>query len=417
VSAVAIEYTLFVLYVALGPVMWLLFGLSMYERRAHMRLAKRPHPPLPEPPPRATILIPAKDEGERIRDCIQSALAQKYPDFEVVTIDDRSTDTTGAVMDEIAASNPKLKVLHVRQGELREGWTGKCNALHIAVTREVDPRSQWLLFVDSDTVIAPDALAASVMAAINKRAELFSLLPVRLECHTFWEKLLIPLAGMGIATMYLVAMTNNDHWPKNAFANGQFLLIRRDTYDAIGGHERVRDKFCEDVELARLLKLQGRRVRIGWGTEFATVRMYSSLAAIFRGWGRSFYAGSLGRPWRIMLGILFVIACCWSVWAVLPFAWIRHQDPINFFGGYGWLGVAAAHLFFMTYFVAKIYAWSGNRARLTFLFPTLGAGMMVLLWLKALKFCFTHRIEWRGTSYSHRMTPGAHTTAQRNPAG
>src|SRR5581483_10641088 len=103
------EYLLYALYFLVGPAAWGLYAIGMYQAQKRMFLIKEPHDALPEPPPRASILIPAKDEGERIRECLSTALAQDYPNFDVIAIDDRSTDRTGAVMDEMAAANPKLK--------------------------------------------------------------------------------------------------------------------------------------------------------------------------------------------------------------------------------------------------------------------------------------------------------------------
>src|SRR5690349_25069614 len=126
-SALAWEYLIFCLYVLLGPVTWFFFRLAMVKGRDRMELVVRPHPPLPNPAPRVTILIPAKDEGERIRACIESALNQDYPKFSVIAIDDRSVDDTGKVMDDLAREHPSAqRVEHIQGGTLPAGWTGKC---------------------------------------------------------------------------------------------------------------------------------------------------------------------------------------------------------------------------------------------------------------------------------------------------
>lgn len=397
---VAIEYILFALYVLLGPLAWVAFGIGLFKGRKRMMLVERPPMPLPDKPPRATILIPAKDEGERIRDCIESALGQDYPDFHVIAINDRSTDRTGAILDELAAGHPNLRVLHIREGSLPPGWTGKCNALHTAVKHA---EGQWLLFVDSDVVLQPDALRATLAMGEAKQCDVVTLLP-KLESHTFWESLLVPLAGCGVSALYLVALTNNNHLPHVAFANGQYLLIRRSVYEAMGGHEAVRDRFCEDVEIARILKPRGYKVRISWASQFAAVRMYSSLPAILRGWGRNFFAGSLGRPWRILLGILFIVLCSYSAYAALGWGVYRMVHPVNVFRGYGWLALGAAHLALMTVFLGIMYTWSGNRRRNALWFP-LGGALMLLIFVRSLRMCLTGNVEWRGTRYTHRMDP------------
>jgi chlorobactene glucosyltransferase len=395
-----LEWILGFLYLLLGPVTWGFFTFGMFKGRGRMMLLSRPAMDLPNDPPHVTILIPAKDEGERIRECINSALAQDYPDFDVIAIDDRSTDRTGVIMDEIAANNPKLRVNHIVEGTLPVGWTGKCNALHTSVNQA---SGSWLLFVDSDVVLQPDVLRATIATAVERRFDLVSLLPA-LEGHTFWENLVVPLAGCAVSTMYLVAFTNSPEMPKTAFANGQYLCIRRDVYDAIGGHETVRDRFCEDVEMARVLKARGFRPRISWGADFAAVRMYSSLGSIFRGWGRNFFAGSLGRPWRILGAIAFLLCCSFSAYVALAWGIYRNIHPVSFVKGWLWITTSVAHLAIMTGALAIMYSWSKNRRAYALLFP-LGGAMLLGIFCRSLWMCVTGRVEWRGTRYTHRMNP------------
>lgn len=395
-SAIHLEYALFTLYILLGPFLWFWIGFAMIKGRQRMMLIELPAPVLPSSP-RVTILIPAKDEGERIAACIESAIAQDYPNFDVIAVNDRSIDATGRVMDEVAGRHERLRVLHIEEGALPAGWTGKCNALFNAVKGAT---GEWLLFVDSDVVLQPHALSATLEFCVSKEVDLFSLLP-RLECHSFWESLLVPLAGGALTTTYLVALTNNDHLPGISFANGQFLMIRRDVYDGIGGHACVKDKFCEDVALARLLKSTGKRVRISWGADLAAVRMYSSLASIFKGWGRNFYAGSLGRPWRILLVGLVIVACSFSAYVALAWAVWRIFHPVNAYGAYGWALSAIVHLILMMGALGAMYSWSGNRRSSALLFP-LGGSILLLIFAKALQMCATGKVEWRGTQYGHR---------------
>lgn len=392
------NFSLLTAYVILGPVTWILFGILMIMGRRRMMLLKKPVPKAKEPFPRATILIPAKDEGPRIRDCLLSALRQDYPNYHVVAVDDRSTDETGRLMDEVAATEDRLQVLHIPHGSLPEGWTGKCNALQQAV-KLAD--GEWLLFIDSDVVISPDSLRAVLRRSESSKYDVLSLWP-KLESHSFFEALLVPLAAAGVSMMYLVGLTNKDYMRNVAFANGQFLFIRRSTYDEMGGHAAVKDRFCEDVEIARLLKRQGKRIRISWGTDYAAVRMYSSLKAIFKGWGRNFYAGSLGRPWRILLGVAFVVFCCFSGYAALTGSLIGLSKSAAS-PAWAWLAASLVHLLAMHTFLAMMYAWSGNPKRNALLFP-LGGSLLLGVFFKSLRMCITNQVEWRGTSYSHRMT-------------
>jgi glycosyltransferase involved in cell wall biosynthesis len=401
-SSQVTELAIYIVYVLLGPATWVGFGYILWAGRERMKLVRRPPPALTRTPPRVTILIPAKDEGERIRDCILSALNQDYSDFSVIAINDRSTDCTGAVMDELAAQHPGLRVVHIQNDALPHGWTGKCNALHTAVH---DADGEWLLFVDSDVVLAPDALSATVSRCVRHGYDLLSLLP-KLESHSFWESLLVPLGGTAVSAMYLVALTNKDYLPQTAFANGQYLFIRRSVYDAVGGHATVHDRFCEDVEMARIVKKAGHKTRISWGAEFAAVRMYSSLSGIFKGWGRNFFAGSVGRPWRILLAIFFVIFCCLSVYPALGWSFYRLFQPGEWglWQAAGWFAASLTHFGLLTGFLAAMYRWVGNPGTNALYFP-LGGIMLLAIFCKSLRMCMTGRVEWRGTRYTHRMAP------------
>jgi chlorobactene glucosyltransferase len=394
------ELILFLAYFVAGPLAWLAYGVLMYAGRRKMLLLRRPVPPLKVAPPSVTLLIPAKDEGERIRSCIESALAQDYPNFTVIAIDDRSTDNTGAVMDEIAAKHPRLKAFHNTVAP-PPGWTGKNNALHQG-QKHAD--GEWLLFVDSDVVLEPDVLSASMEMLIRKDFDMVSLLP-RLESHSLWEGLLVPLCASAASGMYLVPLTNNHLMKNTAFGNGQFLMLRRTAYDAIGGHETVRDRYCEDVEIARLLKSTGWKPRVSWGSEWCSVRMYDSLENIFKGWGRIFYAGRAGSPWRILGAVAAVLFCCFTAYVALGFGAYRAAHPSGALWGnarWAWLAAALLHLSLLTFLLGTMYRWSGNRRRLALLFP-LGGSMLLAIFFKSLRMCVTKKVEWRGTSYSHVM--------------
>jgi glycosyltransferase involved in cell wall biosynthesis len=398
-------------YICLGPLTWSAYGHLLRLGRNKMKLLRRPPLVVPDPAPLATIVIPAKDEGERIRGCLESCLNQDYANFEVLAIDDRSTDQTGAVMDDIAAQNPRLTVIHKTEPP-PPGWTGKNHGLWTGQGRA---RGEWLLFVDSDVVLQKDALSASMSVVLRKEFDMISLLP-HVESHTLWESMLVPLAGTTASTMYLVALTNNSRLANCAFANGQFLMISRKAYDAIGGHETVRDRFCEDIAIAQLLKKNGLRPRISWGTDFAAVRMYSSLGAIYRGWSRIYYAAGAGSPWRALAAALFLIICSFTAYPAIAWgAWLTmHPTPGSpHWLGPAWLIAGGFHLAMMTFCLTLAYHWSGNPRRNALLFPIAGPMLLSIL-LLALKMCITKKVEWRGTAYSHKMAANL-AAAQSSP--
>src|SRR5205807_766978 len=144
---------------------------------------------------RVSVLIPAKDEGESVRECLDRVLALDYPNFNVIAVDDRSSDQTGAIFDEYVKQHPqKLSAMHISPGGLPAGWLGKCNALATAATKA---DGEWLLFVDSDVKVEPDALSCALALAVGREYDTVSIM-TRLECHGFWEQLILPLCAASV---------------------------------------------------------------------------------------------------------------------------------------------------------------------------------------------------------------------------
>jgi len=398
-SGNVLENILGTLYVLVGPVAWLLFAFVMVKGRKRMQIMVRPAPALPQPPPKVSILLPAKDEAGQIEQCVRSILSQDYPNFELVVVDDRSTDGTGEILDRMAREDARVRAVHLTHTALPPGWGGKSYALHGGLPHA---DGKWLLFVDADVELQPDVLSGALAIATARQFDLLSLLP-RFVGDTFWEQLLQPLAGAATSAMFLIALTNTNA-SSVAFANGQFLLVRKDVYDAIGGHEAIRGTLSEDVALARKLKSAGYRPRLSWADDWATVRMYPSFSSIYRGWGRNFFVGSLGKPWRILAAIAFVLCCCFSAYAAIAWGIYRNANPIDAWGGWGWIITGVAHLVIMTSVLAVMYYWSRNPWWNALLFP-LGATVLLAIFAKSLMICATGRVEWRGTSYSRDSLP------------
>jgi cellulose synthase/poly-beta-1,6-N-acetylglucosamine synthase-like glycosyltransferase len=378
-----------ILYGLLGPGLWALFALAMIFARERMGRLRRPIQPLAASrTPSVTALIPAKDEGSGVRASIRSVLALDYPDLHVIAIDDRSSDDTGAIMDELATAHPnRLSVLHIPQGGLPTGWLGKCNALHTA-SKEI--QRDWILFVDADVKVEPDSLAAVLALAVGREYDAVSIM-TRLECEGFWEELILPLTAASVGAITLMSMTNEDKRKHIAFANGQFFLIRRSAYEKVGGHAAVRDNITEDVALMRLLKKNDFRVRLYYGRDFASTRMHTTWRQLFNGWARIFSGVTNRKPWRILAAMAFVGISGLSVYAALVIA-ASARDPKL-------LALAAAHLLLMTTILAAIYRMSGNRSRFALIFP-LAAGVLIALYVYAVRACVTGKIAWRGTSYT-----------------
>jgi glycosyltransferase involved in cell wall biosynthesis len=245
-------------------------------------------------PPRVTAIIPAKDEAETIADCLTTVQAQSYPNLEILIVDDRSTDRTPEIVREIAQRDPRVRLISIE--DLPAGWTGKTHALHVAAGQAT---GDWFWFVDADTRHEPDSLSIVLEYARMHDAALASLLP-EMRCESFWESVAQPLLGVVLIQSYPLFWAN-DPRKKLAFANGQYILIRKDAYQLAGGHEAVRDKFVEDIYLAKAVKAVGLSARTAIAHGIGSTRMYTSLPQFVRGWSRILY-DALGRsPIKLLI--------------------------------------------------------------------------------------------------------------------
>jgi chlorobactene glucosyltransferase len=266
---------------------------------------------------RVSILVPARDEERSIGECVGSLLAQDYPDFEVLVLDDNSTDRTAAIVRELVGPGPRHRLL--AGARLPEGWTGKnwaCHQLSEAATGD------WLLFTDADTIHAPGGLSAAMALADKTRADLFSAWP-RLVTVTLGEKLVIPvLHVIALCWFPISGLRFLQNHPRLAAripvkllrscggANGQFVLFRRSSYARIGGHSAVRDHIVEDVALGREI---ARRVPEGMrlvncdGGRFIDCRMYRSFREVCDGFtknARAAFEDNLAG-WYLVGGLQF----------------------------------------------------------------------------------------------------------------
>src|ERR1700759_4598131 len=177
---------LFWIYLLFGPGVWLIVGWGMIMAHFRMNRLRRGKHKLPDNPPQVTVVVPAKDEGERLRTCFETVLALDYPKFNVVAIDDRSTDQTGEIMEEFAAKDPRLSVIHIPRGGLPDGWLGKCHALDTGVRGVTPP---WMLFIDSDVAVKADSLSEVLALAVARGYDAVLIL-TKLECHSLAESII-----------------------------------------------------------------------------------------------------------------------------------------------------------------------------------------------------------------------------------
>jgi len=257
-----------------------------------------------------TIVVPARNEEACLGDCLVSLVAQTGVTFEIIVVDDHSTDRTG----EIARSFAGVRV--ISPGPLPQGWTGKNNAV---VTGAKQARGEWLLFTDADTVHLPGSLARARAEAKEHGAELLSYSPEQVAV-TFWELATLPVVFAELARQYPPSKVSDPASPIAA-ANGQYILIRRPTYEAVGGHAAIATSLLEDVALARLVKDSGRRIRFRYAADAVRTRMYRNFRQLREGWTKNL-ALLFPRPGWLAAKSLLAWGLGWGAffWGSIGFA-------------------------------------------------------------------------------------------------
>ena len=223
------------------------------------------------PQPKISVIIPAKDEEKNIANCLYNLFKQNYKNYEIIVVDDRSIDKTPHLLENFKKLSPvPFKIVRIEK--LPPGWTGKNHAQFVG-SRAAG--GQWLLFTDADTTHKPESLTTAVHTALERQIDFLTLAP-ETESRSFWEKTVQPLAASSIALWF----------HHEGLANGQFILIKKEAYEKIGGNEAVKNEVVEDVALAKLARKNGFNVRFLNGTKLYSTRMYTSLAQIRTGWTR-----------------------------------------------------------------------------------------------------------------------------------
>jgi glycosyltransferase involved in cell wall biosynthesis len=243
-----------------------------------------------ETTPQVSAIVPARNEESSIAACIES-LAQQPEIAEIIVVDDQSTDTTAEIVRALAAKTSKLRL--VKTDGVPDGWVGKNHAVALGAKEATYP---WLLFTDADAEHEPESAARALLITKQTGAELVSFSPEQLT-QAWYEKSLIPFTYCRLAKIFSFDDVNNPN-SNVAAANGQFLMISRAAYDAIGGHASVASEVLEDVALAKRAKSAGYRIWFASGKGIVRVRMYRSFTAMWQGWKKNLYRLVGGTPWK-----------------------------------------------------------------------------------------------------------------------
>lgn len=264
-----------------------------------------------------SAIIPARNEEASIARAVESVAAQAEVG-EVIVVDDQSTDRTAEILQELAGRIPKLKILNA--GSLPAGWVGKNYAVSIGAAAA---QGDWLLFTDADTYHFMGSARRALADAVVRNAVLVSYSPEQ-EMRTFWERAMIPFVYCRLAANFSYANVNDPRSPVAA-ANGQYILILRDVYKALGGHDAVAGEVLEDVALARRVKGAGYGIYFTAPIGIVRTRMYRTFRAMWEGWTKNLFpllGGTRGFTIRELLRATPLAL----VLAGLLFCWVTHPN-------------------------------------------------------------------------------------------
>ncbi len=331
-----------------------------------------------------TVIVPARNEQAAIRACLESLLAQDYPNLHILAVDDRSTDATPRIMDELAAHHPhRLTALHI--SDLPPGWLGKTHAMALAARHAIAVHEpHWLLFTDGDILFHPQALRRSLIAAERDGADHFVTLPTAIIRTPNEGAVMgfLQVLGLWATRLWRVA----DPSTRDAVGIGAFNLIRTSAYQQLGGFESLRMEILDDLTLARRVKQARLRQRCAFAPAYVSIHWASGALGIVRGMTKNLFA---------IFGFhasLLLLACAWlALFCIGPFAaalWTPTRIPALL------TLVAIASMYRTTGRFSGISTWN------FFAFPFAAALFLYSMLRSTAVTLKNGGVEWRGTFYS-----------------
>jgi chlorobactene glucosyltransferase len=273
--------------------------------------------------PQVSVIIPARNEEENVARVVRS-LASQAGIREIVVVDDQSTDRTPEILSSMTSECHLLRVL--RLNSLPDGWSGKP---HAAAHGAKMTTGEWLLFTDADTLHLPGSLSEVLQRAEDAHVDLLSLSPGQ-DTPTWWEKAVIPLVFVTLSSLFRFDVVSDPESSVSA-ANGQYILVRREIYERIGGHEAVKSSILEDVELARRIKSAGGKILFMPGASWVRTRMYSTFPSMWQGWTKNLYLlygadvprmlAAVASLWLVDVFPLFALAALYAAFITAHAGW------------------------------------------------------------------------------------------------
>jgi hypothetical protein len=336
--------------------------------------------------PEVSVIVPARNEEACLGACLQSLISQNAPAqngvaFEIIVVDDHSTDRTREIA--LSFSSPVLRVIEA--GALPAGWSGKNNAV---TAGSKAARGEWLLFTDADTIHLPGSLAGSLAEAKRNGAALLSYSPEQIV-KSFWEKAVMPVIFAELAAGYRPSQVSDPKSPAAA-ANGQYILITREAYDAVGGHAALAGSLLEDVALARSVKRSGRKIFFRFGGNAVRTRMYRNFTQLREGWTKNL---ALLFPSPVQLAALrtieFVLIVA-SLAIAIAAALRGHRQPAAASG----ILCAVVYALFLARIRRAHFAWDAN------ILAFFGLPLFSYLLLRSARAHAKGSVSWKGRKYS-----------------
>lgn len=340
----------------------------------------------PEQFPKISVMVPARNEENNIGNCVRSLLSQDYPDFQVLVLDDNSTDNTWQILAKLAEENKRLIILKGKM--LPPDWLGKHWACHqLALTAD----GELYLFTDADTIHHPYALRDSAAALIALKADLLTAFPHE-EVASWSERLTVPLFPWFILCFLPLFLAYRLRSPAFSAGIGQFMLFRRKAYEQIGGYEAVRQEAVDDVSLARRIKAQGLRWRMINGGDRISCRMYHNFREAYQGFSKNLFAGFGYRILR------FVLVWLWLGIAFLQPLFVMFIGIIGVYFSSLSIILAAIGVFISLLIWGASHQYFGFPLYLTFLYPV---SMMLALLIAAssMLFALAGKTSWKGRGF------------------
>jgi len=290
-------------------------GLIAFMLNLLLNLRSLKTPPIdgdiPKTTPLISVLIPARDEEKNIKICLKSLQKQDYPNFEILVLDDHSSDGTAKVVEQIAATDKRIQLLHGKP--LPQGWAGKPFACYQLAKKA---RGSWLLFTDADTIHAPHSLRSTLALALKYNSSLLSGFPRQLT-DSVPQKITIPVLYFIILSWFPLWWLQRSNHLRPSLAIGQFLLFPAKEYWRIGGHKAVKSRILEDVWMGvEINKHGGRHIAVDL-SPIVSCHMYNDLGSIFEGITKWIY--SVAAISRIALAVLLIAAYAFFI---APFYWL-----------------------------------------------------------------------------------------------